>query len=730
MDERGSGAAEQQLRAANQQLKAAEEELRRQNKFLGSVLDSLTHPFCVINADDYRVEVANSAATPGRLPDDMTCYMLYHKLDRPCKSVERPCAIEQIKKTKKPVTVEHVRYGEKGKARNIEIHGYPLFDSFGNISRIIEYSIDVTERRRAERLLAEEHGLLRTLIDNMPDLIYIKDAKGRFVIANKGVARFMGATNPDELLGKTDFDFYHKEPARQFYDDEQTVVQTARPLLNRQEHIASKSGDAKWILTTKVPWQDADGNTVGVVGIGRDITARKKAEDALKAANQQLAATNQQLRAGEQQLKAANQQLQASEQQLKAANQQLQASEQQLKATNQQLQASEQQLKAANQQLAATNQQLRAGEEDLQRLNHTLHKRINQLNCLYEPSRLDKDRQVSLDKIFGKLVNAIPDAWEYPEAAVARITFDGRVFETENFRRSPWSQYADITVDDQKLGTIQVCYLEQKPDVDEGPFFIEERNLLDALAEHLGEIAERKAAEQKLLKYQAQLKSLASQLSLSEEYERRRIATELHDRISQELVISKVKLEALRESAASGHFAEDLGEITGSLDRVIQNTRSLTFDLSSPILHELGFEAAVEEWLAEQIHGSHGITAEFHSDRQPKPLGDNVSILLFRDVRELLINVVKHSRADTVTVSSRKVGNQVHVSVEDNGVGFNLSEVASVAAETGGFGLFSIRERLEQIGGRLEIASEPGRGTTVTIIAPLKQGGKGADRDR
>ena len=350
-----------------------------------------------------------------------------------------------------------------------------------------------------------------------------------------------------------------------------------------------------------------------------------------------------------------------------------------------------------------------------------MHKRINQLNCLYELSRLDKDRHVSLDKIFSELVNAIPKAWEYPEFAAARIVFNGRVFETANFRQTQWCQSADITIDDKKIGTIQVCYLEQKPDIDKETFLIEERNLLDALAEHLGEIAERKAAEQKLLEYQDKLKSLASQLSLTEEQERRRIATELHDQISQQLVISKVKLEALRESAASGHFARDLCEITSSLDQVIQNTRSLTFDLSSPILHELGFEAAVAEWLAEQIHGNHGITAQFRSDQQPKPLDDDVSILLFRDVRELLINVVKHARASRVKVFSRRVGKQINVTVEDNGVGFNLSEVASIAAETGGFGLFSIRERLEQVGGQLEIDSELGRGTTVTIIAPLKQ---------
>jgi len=231
----------------------------------------------------------------------------------------------------------------------------------------------------------------------------------------------------------------------------------------------------------------------------------------------------------------------------------------------------------------------------------------------------------------------------------------------------------------------------------------------------------RRQAEKKLFDYQRQLKSLASELSLTEERERRRIATNLHDRISQSLVISKVKLEQLRESASSRDLANALAEVCDSLDQTIQNTRSLTSDLSSPILYELGFEAAVAEWLAEQIQQRHDIATEFEDDGQPKPLDDDICALLFRNVRELLVNVVKHAHAHKVKVSIWKVNSEVHVSVEDDGVGFNPAGPASVATKTGGFGLFSIRERLEQVGGRLQIESAPGSGTKITVTAPLKQ---------
>ena len=242
------------------------------------------------------------------------------------------------------------------------------------------------------------------------------------------------------------------------------------------------------------------------------------------------------------------------------------------------------------------------------------------------------------------------------------------------------------------------------------------------------DITERKRAEQELLDYQAQLKSLASRLTLTEERERRRIAVELHDRVSQSLVISKIKLDGLRHSVSPEDPVKVIEEVCGSLGQAITDIRSLTFDLSSPILRELGFEAAVAAWLVDRIERKHGIATEFEDDGQAKPLDDDISAILFRDVRELLMNVVKHSRAAKVKVSIRRVGKQIRVDVEDDGVGFELSKTSSIPNGKGGFGLFSIRERLEQLGGHLDIESEPGRGCKVTMTAPLKQ--KSEDRPK
>ena len=175
-------------------------------------------------------------------------------------------------------------------------------------------------------------------------------------------------------------------------------------------------------------------------------------------------------------------------------------------------------------------------------------------------------------------------------------------------------------------------------------------------------------------------------------------------------------MQELHASVSSAEIAGPLEEACNNLDQIIQDTRTLTFDLSSPILYELGFEAAVSEWLEEQIGNKHGIKTQFEDDAQPKPLEDDIRVLLFRNVRELLINIVKHADAQNVKVSIGRIRRQICVCIQDDGVGFNPAEITSNA----GFGIFSIRERLEQLGGYLEIESEPGRGSKFTMTAPLK----------
>ncbi len=234
-------------------------------------------------------------------------------------------------------------------------------------------------------------------------------------------------------------------------------------------------------------------------------------------------------------------------------------------------------------------------------------------------------------------------------------------------------------------------------------------------------ITEHKQIEKQIQVYQEQLRYLAAELSFAEERERRRIATMLHDHIIQNLGFSKISLEILAETAAGfGHdkHLNSIKELEVITEEMIKYTRSLTFDLSPPILYELGFEVAVE-WLIEQIHKRHGILIFFENDGQPKSLDDDIRSLLFQAARELLVNVVKHAQATHVNVFVSRKKDHIKIDIEDNGIGFDVVRISPRMDKNSGFGLFNIRERLHYIGGGLELDSGPGRGTRASLTAPL-----------
>ena len=156
--------------------------------------------------------------------------------------------------------------------------------------------------------------------------------------------------------------------------------------------------------------------------------------------------------------------------------------------------------------------------------------------------------------------------------------------------------------------------------------------------------------------YQDNLRSLASSLSLAEERERRRLAVYLHDQIGHTLALANIRLGELQKSLPSqcpGFPTGELEKAGSLLEQAIRDTHSLTFKISSPILYELGLDAALE-WLTEQVQKDHGISTRFISDSRTDHLDDDVRVLLYQAVNELLVNVVKHAQAQNVEVSIRR----------------------------------------------------------------------------
>ena len=159
------------------------------------------------------------------------------------------------------------------------------------------------------------------------------------------------------------------------------------------------------------------------------------------------------------------------------------------------------------------------------------------------------------------------------------------------------------------------------------------------------------------------------------------------------------------------------------MDRVIQETRSLTFEVSCPLLYRVGLEAAIDA-LCEELEDEHGLRITFEDDGEPKDLADDTKALLYRGVRELLVNVIKHAGASSVQISARRVGEGIRLIVQDDGSGFDAPQVLQGAQVDRGFGLFNLKERLDFVGGSLEIDSAPERGTRVVLHAPLLGAGK------
>jgi PAS domain S-box-containing protein len=239
----------------------------------------------------------------------------------------------------------------------------------------------------------------------------------------------------------------------------------------------------------------------------------------------------------------------------------------------------------------------------------------------------------------------------------------------------------------------------------------------------VADISDRKKAEEDIRTYQEQLQSLASELSLTEERERRRLGTDLHDHIGQALAISKIKLGVLQKSITVDQQAKSLSEVRELIDQMIQDTRSLTFELSLPVLYELGFEAAVD-WFARQVRSQHGLQVDVQKDMLPIPMDDEIKVLLFRSVRELMLNIVKHAQAHNAQVTIRRENDEVSIAVEDDGVGIRDQRQDSKLKSNGGFGLFSIRERLRYLGGQVQVEPGRARGTRITLVVPLQHAKK------
>lgn len=222
--------------------------------------------------------------------------------------------------------------------------------------------------------------------------------------------------------------------------------------------------------------------------------------------------------------------------------------------------------------------------------------------------------------------------------------------------------------------------------------------------------------ERRVAERTRQLRELTLQLTQTEHRERRRLAALLHDHVQQLIAGAKLRLGSLRP-ALDGEELARLRKVDDLLSRAIEATRSLSMEIGPPDVHEAGFEPGLR-WMARHMQELHGLTVDVEYPARVRVEDDDLRILLVQSVRELLFNVVKHSSVRHATVRVEHTGNDtIRIQVRDRGHGFDVLSMPLESSGTG-YGLFSVRERLEVIGGAMDVRSVPGRGTTVTITAP------------
>lgn len=233
------------------------------------------------------------------------------------------------------------------------------------------------------------------------------------------------------------------------------------------------------------------------------------------------------------------------------------------------------------------------------------------------------------------------------------------------------------------------------------------------------EIALEKSLK-RIKNYQNKLKKLNVELTLVEERERRRIAENLHDSLGQTLSLAYIKLSSIVQGDYPAHVQKTILETSELLNNAISESRTLTYDLSPPILYELGLIPAFK-WKLEQIEDKHDIETRLIGEDLEIGIKKEFNIFLYRIVAELLNNIIKHANADLIELEVLKEKNFYYISVRDNGIGFQKN-IKKSTGKSGGFGLMSITERLDTMKGSLEINSELGKGTEAKVILPTIEG--------
>ena len=256
---------------------------------------------------------------------------------------------------------------------------------------------------------------------------------------------------------------------------------------------------------------------------------------------------------------------------------------------------------------------------------------------------------------------------------------------------------------------------------------IETENTVSAISDEKGwysgvvsvirDVTERKQTERRLYDYQESLKKMTTELSLIEEKQRKEFAADIHDHLSQLLVISQMKMNDLKNQLQKEN-KQQLETISKHIAEALDNSRQITYDLSPPVLYELGLVETMY-WLIDKLNDEQDINADFITNIETVELPESKLILIYRVIQELVSNALKHAEAEMIEIVFKAKHDLLEIYVEDDGKGFRVNGSENTKFKKGGFGLFAVKERVSNMGGDFSVNSKTGVGTSVKITVPL-----------
>jgi len=638
----------------------------------------------LVRRDDGRILEANLAAAVayGYSRDELLALSI-HELRAP--GTERLTESQLVEADARGLLFESIHRRRDGSTFPVEVSSRGV--AIGETRTLVSVVRDTTERKLVEAALLRAYGRTTAILESIADAFYSLDDQWRFVVVNPAAERAPFGRPASDLLGKVIWDVFPSIVGTRIHQHYLDAVEK-----HRREHYEAPSPlNGRWYEVFMFP--QAGGLDVYL----RDIDDRKKTEEALRNAYDGL---EQMIRDRTADLQAANRILRM----ISACNEALVRVADETALLRQVCQI-------IHEQGGCRMVWIGYAEDD------AMKKLRPVASAGFEDGYLDTAQITWADEQRGR----------GPTGTCVRTQ---TVQVCRNFLTDPavlpWRDHAlkrgyqsSIALPLRSGGRVfgALTIYASAPDAfDEG-----EVELLTELADDLAlgitglrTQVERDQARQEAEDRAEQLRALAAELGEAEQRERGRLARVIHDHLQQLLVGAKLNLAALAPKTAARSQRQAADRVTAILDEAIREARSLTADLSLPVLHEKGLVAGIE-WLSQQVQQQHRLKVAVKADAGAEPAAETVRMFLFDAVRELLFNVVKHSGSDRATVEIRKsAAGQVQVVVADSGVGFDPYQLKA----SGSFGLFSIRERLRHLGGQLDVESGLGKGSRFTMSVP------------